>query len=134
MKITQGVNKHKIAVIEDNISICEMYEFKLKKSGFDVKTAHDGTEGLKLLETFRPDLILLDLLMPVMNGDEMLKQIRDKEWGRDIRVIILTNISKDEAPHVLRLLHIDRYIVKAHHTPRQVLEIVNEILETKDDH
>ncbi len=66
--------------------------------------------------------------MPVMNGDEMLEKLRQTDWGSKIRVIILTNISRDEAPKNLGLLNVDRYIVKAHHTPQQVLDIINEIL------
>lgn len=118
----------KIAVIEDEPSICEMYRMKLENAGYDVKTAHDGQEGLELLEEFKPQLILLDLKMPVMSGDEMLAKLRETDWGAEIRVIILTNISRDEAPRTLQFLNIDRYIVKAHHTPAQVLEIVEEIL------
>lgn len=123
------IAKHKIAVIEDEPSICEMYRMKLSGSGYEVKVAHDGQEGLKLLEEFKPQLILLDLRMPVMNGDEMLAKLRQTEWGADIRVIILTNISRDEAPKELQFLSVDRYIVKAHHTPAQVLEIVDHILK-----
>jgi DNA-binding response OmpR family regulator len=120
--------KYKVAVVEDDISICEMYRFKLEVEGFDVAEAHNGEEGLKLIEEFVPDLILLDLRMPVMSGDKMLEKLRSHKWGSEIRVIILTNISKDEAPHSLRLLNIDRYIVKAHHTPKQVIEMIQEIL------
>jgi len=120
--------KQKIAVIEDEISICDMYRMKLAGAGYDVKVAHDGQDGLNLLEDFKPELILLDLKMPVMNGDEMLAKLRETDWGAEIRVIVLTNISRDEAPRTLQFLHIDRYIVKAHHTPTQVLQIVSEIL------
>jgi hypothetical protein len=63
-----------------------------------------------------------------MAGDEMLEKLRQTDWGASIRVIVLTNISRDEAPRSLGLLNVDRYIVKAHHTPQQVLEIVNEVL------
>jgi DNA-binding NarL/FixJ family response regulator len=66
--------------------------------------------------------------MPVMPGDEMLEKMRRTDWGSTIRVIVLTNISRDEAPRSLSLLNVDRYIVKAHHTPAQVLDIINEIL------
>lgn len=120
----------KIAVIEDDMPIAQMYEFKLDHAGYQVKTAHDGLEGLKLCEEFLPDLILLDLRMPKMSGDEMLEKLRSKDWGANMRVVILTNISRDEAPMNLRLLNVDRYIVKAHHTPQQVLEIIEEILTT----
>lgn len=121
-------DKQKIAVIEDEPSICEMYRMKLASVGYDVKVAHDGQEGLSVLEDFRPKLILLDIKMPIMSGDEMLAKLRETEWGAEMRVIILTNISRDEAPKNLQFLGIDRYIVKAHHTPSQVVEIVEQIL------
>jgi hypothetical protein len=63
-----------------------------------------------------------------MGGSEMLAHLRSERWGSEIRVIVLTNISKDEAPPALRFLHVDRYIVKAHHTPAQVVSIVHEVL------
>ena len=125
-KLTEPV---KVIVIEDEPSIRELYRFKLDLEGFKVAVAADGFEGLKLIEELLPDLILLDLKMPHMNGDEMLEKLRAEEWGQNVRVIILTNISRDEAPQVLRFLNVDRYIVKAHHTPQQVLEIVHEILK-----
>ncbi len=121
----------KIVVIEDEPGINDMYCMKLRLSGFDVEKAYNGEEGLKIIEKFQPDLILLDLRMPVMSGDAMLEKLRQTEHGAGIRVIVLTNISRDEAPHNLRLLHVDRYIVKAHHTPSQVIEVVKEVLGTK---
>lgn len=124
----EKLSKPKVAVIEDELSICEMYRMKLAGAGYDVLTAHDGEEGLSLLEKFRPALILLDLKMPVVSGDEMLERLRETDWGAEIRVIILTNISRDEAPRTLQFLNISRYVVKAHHTPAQVLEIIKEIL------
>lgn len=123
------MHKHyKIAVIEDDTSIAAMYDFKLTNCGYQVMTAHDGKEGLALAGSFFPDLILLDLMMPIMTGDEMLEKLRATDWGANMRVIILTNLSKDEAPHGLRFLNVDRYIVKAHHTPSQVVDIVQEVL------
>jgi DNA-binding response OmpR family regulator len=121
--------QYKIAIIEDDVPIRQMYKFRLENDGYQIKTAGDGLEGLKLIEEYCPHLVLLDLRMPVMSGDEMLQRLREKEWGADIRVIILTNISKNEAPHALRFLNVDRYIVKAHYTPHQVTEIVKEVLE-----
>lgn len=123
-------SSQKIAVIEDDLPICTMYELKLKNAGFDVRTAHNGADGLELCKQFLPDLILLDLRMPMMTGDEMLEKLRSESWGGPMRVVVLTNISKDEAPHGIRFLGVDRYIVKAHHTPSQVTDIVREILAT----
>jgi DNA-binding response OmpR family regulator len=121
-------NQHKIAIVEDEPSINEMYRMKLALEGFEVITAFNGEEGLALVKKHKPDLILLDIKMPVMSGDEMLEKLRSTEWGAKMRVVILTNISRDEAPHSLRLLHVDRYIVKAHYTPSQIVTLVREII------
>jgi DNA-binding response OmpR family regulator len=121
-------DKPRAVVVEDDQDIQYLYKFKLEREGFEVATASNGEEGLALVETFQPDIVLLDLMMPIMSGTEMLALMRAEHWGSDARVIVLTNISKDEAPQVLRFLHVDRYIVKAHHTPSQVIAIVREIL------
>ncbi len=118
----------KVAVVEDDLPICTMYRMKLEHAGYTVEVAHNGETGMELIQEFKPDLVLLDIKMPVMTGDIMLEKIRATDWGSKPRVIILTNISKDEAPHGLRFLNVDRYIVKAHHTPTQVIDIVKEIL------
>ena len=118
----------KIAVVEDDEPIREMYKFKLENSGYKVCTAKNGKLGLEVVQEEKPDLILLDIMMPEMNGDIMLQKLRETDWGADIRVVVLTNLSKDEAPHTLRFLNVDRYVVKAHHTPAQVIEIVKEVL------
>ena len=121
----------KAVVVEDDSDLQFLYKHKLVKEGFEVFTASNGGEGLSVIEEHHPDIILLDLLMPIMDGAEMLARLRSTEWGSDIRVVILTNISKDEAPPALRFLNVDRYIVKAHHTPAQVVSIVNEVLGIK---
>lgn len=120
--------KQKIVVVEDEPAICNMYKMKLESSGFDVAVAFDGKEGLEVIKKHKPALILLDIKMPVMSGDEMLEKLRQTDWGADIHVVILTNISRDEAPHNLRLLNIDRYVVKAHYTPKQIVDLAKEVL------
>ena len=121
----------KAVVVEDDQDLQFLYQLKLEREGFEVLVANNGVEGLKLVEKHRPDVILLDLMMPVMSGAEMLAIMRAETWGSDARVIILTNISRDEAPQALRFLHVDRYVVKAHHTPGQVIDIVHEVLGVK---
>jgi DNA-binding response OmpR family regulator len=118
----------KVALVEDDFNLQNMYRFKLEIEGFSVKTARNGQEGLNVIQEFRPHLVLLDLRMPVMSGDEMLARLRENEWAGSIRVIVLTNISKDEAPQTLRFLNVDRYIVKAHSTPAQVVAVIREVL------
>jgi DNA-binding response OmpR family regulator len=131
---TTGNKTKKAVIVEDDQAIQYMYKVKLERSGFDVSTASDGKEGLEVIENFRPDIILLDLMMPIMNGDKMLEALRSKEGGNSIKVVVLTNISKDEAPPLLRILNVDRYIVKAHYTPAQVVDIVNEVLASHKRH
>ena len=118
----------RILIVEDEYAIAQMYRFKLENQGYLVKIANNGEDGLLQFESFLPDLILLDLRMPVKSGDEMLEELRSTKTGSDVKVVVLTNISKDEAPAKLRFLNVDRYIVKAHYTPKQVLEIVEEVL------
>lgn len=121
-------NSFRAVVVEDDHDIQYLYKLKLEREGFDVAVASNGQQGLEVIKNNRPDIVLLDLMMPIMSGAEMLAQMRAETWGSDARVIILTNISKDEAPQALRFLHVDRYIVKAHHTPAQVVNIVHEVL------
>ena len=121
----------KAVVVEDDSDLLFLYKHRLEKEGFEVATAVNGQEGLAVAERFKPHILLLDLLMPLMGGAEMLARLRATEWGSQIRVIVLTNISKDEAPPALRFLHVERYVVKAHHTPAQVVKIINEVLGLK---
>ena len=118
----------KICIIEDDPAIQLMYRIKLEYEGYEVRSASNGLEGLKMVKAFRPELILLDLRMPIMDGAEMLEKLRATSWGSNIRVVILTNISKGEAPQNLRFLAVDRYVVKAHYTPTQVMDIIREVL------
>ena len=120
----------KIAIIEDDSAISQMYRIKFEAEGYKVETAANGKLGLELTEKMRPDIILLDLMMPEMTGDKMLAEMRKTEWGKNTKVIILTNMGEQEAPPVLRELGVKRFIVKAEMTPRQVAEMVKTELAT----
>src|SRR5665213_1326404 len=122
----------KVAILEDDIAIAGMYQFKLQQSGYEVAVAHNGKEGLELVISFRPDLILLDLMMPHMTGEQVLQEVRKAPWGANIKVIVLTNITRDEAPVGLHDLNVDQYIIKAQYTPAQVAENVDNVLGTTD--
>lgn len=117
-----------VLLVDDEPSILHMYEAKFIQTGFSVLVASNGKDALRLAETKRPDLVLLDLRMPHMNGDEVLAHIREADWGSNMYVAILTNLSRSEAPAALQFLGVSRYVVKAHHTPAQVVEIAKEIL------
>ena len=114
----------KIAIIEDDVAIAQMYRLKFESDGNDVGVAENGVAGLAMLEEMRPDVILLDIMMPEMTGDEMLAKLRATDWGKDIKVIILTNMGEQEAPASLKDLGVSSFIVKAEMTPRQVADLV----------
>lgn len=118
----------KIAIIEDDQAISQMYRLKFEAEGYEVETAANGRLGLELTEKMRPDIILLDLMMPEMDGEEMLDKLRMTDWGKNIKVIILTNVGHEEAPPTLKQLGVQRFIVKAEMTPRQVAELVKQEL------
>lgn len=118
----------KIAIIEDDAAIAQMYRMKFEAEGFDVDTAENGRLGLELIEQMSPDMVLLDLMMPEMTGDEMLVALRKKDWGVNTKVIILTNMGEQEAPAVVKDLGVLAFIVKAEMTPRQVAELVKSHL------
>ena len=120
----------KIAIIEDDPTISQMYRMKFESDGFEVRLAANGQIGIEVVEKFQPDIILLDVQMPEMDGTEALKHIRSKDWGKTIPVIVLTNLGEEEAPRELKKLGIHSYIVKANLTPRQVAEQVKSAIKT----
>ncbi len=120
----------KIAIIEDDPTISQMYRMKFESDGFEVRLAANGQIGVEVVEKFQPDIILLDLQMPEMNGTEALRYIRAKDWGKTIPVIVLTNLGEEEAPHEIKELGVHSYIVKANLTPRQVVEQVKSAIKT----
>jgi len=114
----------KIAIIEDDQAISQMYRIKFEAEGYIVETAENGKLGLGLIEKMQPDMVLLDLMMPVMTGEEMLAKLRATSWGKKVKVIILTNRGEQEIPEGVRNLGITALILKADMTPRQVAELV----------
>jgi DNA-binding response OmpR family regulator len=118
----------KIAIVEDDQAISQMYRFKFEAESFDVQTAENGKLGLELIESMKPDIVLLDLMMPEMTGDEVLEKLRASAWGKDIKVIILTNMGEQEIPEKVKQLGVDAVILKADMTPRQVADLVKKQL------
>ena len=119
----------KIAIIEDDPTISQMYRMKFEADGFDVRIANNGEIGVEVVRSFKPDVILLDLQMPEMNGTEALRAIRADDSSKTTPVIILTNLGEEEAPREMRALGVHSYIVKANYTPRQVVAQVKEIID-----
>ncbi|HEX8182653.1 MAG TPA: response regulator [Candidatus Saccharimonadales bacterium] len=119
---------YKIAIIEDDQAISQMYRFKFEAENFTVNTAENGKLGLELIEKMKPDIILLDIMMPEMTGDEMLIKLRELPWGKDIKVIILTNKGEQEIPDSIKTLNVSAVVLKSDMTPRQVAELVKKQL------
>jgi len=117
---------HKLAIIEDDPAISQMYRMKFESEGYKVETAENGKIGLDMIEKMTPDMVLLDLMMPEMNGDEMLEIMRATEWGKDIPVIVLTNMGEQEIPAKIEKLGINAFVLKAEMTPKQVEELVKK--------
>jgi DNA-binding response OmpR family regulator len=118
----------KVAIVEDDLAIAQMYRLKFEAEGYKVQIAENGRLGLALCEEMEPDVVLLDLMMPEMNGDEMLEKMRRTDWGKKPSVIVLTNVGEQEAPDKLKELDISAFIVKAEMTPKQVAELVKQTL------
>ncbi|MCL2280917.1 response regulator [Candidatus Saccharibacteria bacterium] len=117
-----------IAIIEDDQTIAQMYRMKFESDGFLVGVAADGRSGVEMVSRHMPDIILLDLQMPEMNGVEALKRIRKLPGGQEIPVIVLTNLGQQEAPKDLAALGIESYIIKADLTPSQVVKQVKKTI------
>ena len=119
----------KILLIEDDVAIAKLYKLKLELHDYVVKRAVNGLEGLAKARSLNPDIILLDLRMPVMGGEEFLKKFRSADNNNDTPILVLTNISRDEAPKTLWHYGISGYFVKAHNTPADLLKIVEDTLK-----
>lgn len=118
----------KIAIVEDDEAISQMYRIKFEAEGYTVETASNGRLGLALAQEMRPDIMLLDLMMPIMTGEEMLIKLRKTDWGKKIKVIVLTNRGEQEIPDSIKEAGIEALILKAAMTPRQVAELVKSKL------
>jgi CheY-like chemotaxis protein len=117
-----------VAIVEDDPPIAQMYRIKLELAGYSVEIAADGESGLAMVKKDKPDLILLDIMMPHMNGDEVLKKLRSDPELSDIPVVILTNIANEELQKKIERLGVAGYIQKSDYTPREVLAVVDELM------
>ena len=126
---TMPENKPKILIIEDDQRINKVYMAKLSVEGITVMTALDGEEGLRKIYSEKPDLILLDLMLPRKSGFDILKEIKADPKVKDIPVIILSNLAQEkEIEQGLALGAVD-YLVKTDYSIQQVMEKIKKALE-----
>jgi len=119
----------KIVIVEDNAPLADIYKVRLELIGYKCFVAYDGEIALSTIERERPDLVLLDLMVPKIAGDEVLKRMRASDWGKDIRVFVISNLNEADAPAGLRDLGIEGYVVKANMSNDQLDQLVDNILK-----
>ena len=119
----------KIVIVEDNASLADIYKTRLELLGYICFIAHEGIEALTLIEKERPSLVLLDLMIPKLSGDQLLGVMRMTEWGKDIKVLVISNLNEADAPAGLRLKGIEGYAVKANLSNDQLDQLVDNILK-----
>lgn len=118
----------KIVIVEDNEALAEIYKTRLELLGYICFVAHDGIEAIVLIEKERPSLVLLDLMLPKVAGDQILGLMRSTEWGKDIKVFVISNLNESSAPPGLREKGIEGYAVKANLSNDQIDQVVDHIL------
>ena len=124
-------DKAKVLVVEDEEILLTALKEELNPGGYEVEGAVDGEDGLVKVKTFHPQLILLDLVMPKMDGMEMLQKLKADAEVRDIPVVILTNLSDyDRISEALSLGAMD-YLVKANYKLEDLLDKVKTVLSRK---
>ncbi len=119
----------KILVIEDERMVREAIKRKLEVSGFEVVEAGDGQEGLALAEKEKPSLILLDLIIPLMDGLTVLEKLRGSDWGKDIPVIILSNLSDNATVAESKKRGVYDFLIKTDWSLDDVVEKVKKVLK-----
>lgn len=127
------MDKKKILIVEDDNFVAEVYLAKLSEMGYDAALAQNGEEGLAALKGGKFDLILLDILMPIMNGIEMLEEVKKNDVWRNIPVILLTNVGEKESIQKVRELGVKNYLIKSHFTPAEVIEKVESVFRENNN-
>ncbi|QQG50362.1 MAG: response regulator [Candidatus Berkelbacteria bacterium] len=122
----------KVLLVEDEPLLIDLYEERFKEEDFDLVTAETGEDALKVAEKGNIDLVLLDILLPGINGFEVLRRLKANMETRDVPVIVLTNLGSEQSDKdkqlALSLGAID-YLVKSYHTPDEMVEIIKKRLE-----
>lgn len=125
---------NKILIIEDDINLIELYEMKFKLEGYEVVTASDGQQGIEKAVAEKPDAILLDVLMPNVNGFEVLKDLKNHKETENIPVLVYTNLGSsdsDEKRELAFSMGAADYLVKALHEPDAIVSRVNQLVRGK---
>ena len=118
----------KVVIVEDNVALADIYKTRLELLGYICFVAHDGLEALTIIEKERPGLVMLDIMIPKVSGDQLLALMRQTEWGKNIKVLVISNLNENDAPAGIRANGIEGYAVKANLTDDQIDKLVADIL------
>ena len=119
----------KVLVVEDDKFLTSAYRAKLSKSGFEVQVASDGEEALQILQTFQPDIILLDLVMPLKDGFATLPEIRAQEKFKNTPVIVASNLGQKEDVDKAMALGANDYIIKSDLSMDALVTKINDTIK-----
>lgn len=120
-------NKKKILIVEDEVAMLKALAGKFKNENFDVVEAQDGAEGLEMALKEKPDLVMLDIIMPKMDGITLMKEIRsDRPWGDQVPIIMLTNLSDPESVSEAAKYKVYDFLVKTDWRLDDVVTLVRE--------
>jgi DNA-binding response OmpR family regulator len=118
----------KILLIEDDSFLIDIYTTKLKESGFSVEVASEGEEAIRKVKEGKFDLVLLDIVLPKVDGWDILRQIKAESKLDDLKVVIISNLSQKEEVEKGMNLGAEKYLIKAHYTPSEVVREIKEVL------
>jgi len=118
----------KILIIEDDPLMSRMYQKVFGFEGYEVETARNGQEGIEKIKTVNPTIVLLDIMMPVMNGLEVLDRVKADEQTKHIPIVMLTNLAGLQDAETALSKGAVKYIVKSEHEPKQVVDMIKEII------
>ena len=118
-----------ILLVEDDPFLIDIYTTKLKEEGFEVDVAEDGSEALRKLKERKPDLLILDIVLPHIDGWALLRKVRENLKLKNLKVIILSNLGQKADVEKGMRFQIEKYLIKAHFTPGQVIEEIKKTLK-----
>lgn len=124
-------NNIKVLIVDDDNFLLDMYSLKFRESGFLVEVAKSGDEALEKAKEMRPDVVLLDIVMPQLDGFEVLRSLRQDKSAEGAIIVILTNLGQKEDVERGLGLGANDYIIKAHFTPSEVVNKVKNLLAKK---
>lgn len=121
-------SKQKVFLVEDDLFLSDMYRTKFELAGFEMPHAEDGENAVRLIKEAKPDIVLLDIVLPKMSGFDVLKKLKGDADTKDIPVVMLTNLSQKDDVDKGFALGASDYIIKAHFTPADVVSKIEIVL------